>query len=201
MTALYIGASWDIRFLKILDNKNFIHIDPSPNSKGTGYGDKIFIDKLVNKLKKVNYYLTSESYNKLKDLGENKLALEFKNEEDEKNIKTLKYYVNTWFPEDIDKIKNLKKNIEEIDTLIISGFNPSEKIISLIKNPINLVLDDNTYYGNQTDGCEDKENSLINYLHKNKNSTCIKSIILYHKVYEPFKCNNIQDAENKRQKL
>ena len=34
------------------------------------------------KLKKVNYYLTKNSYEKLKDLGENKTFLEFENNEE-----------------------------------------------------------------------------------------------------------------------
>ena len=185
MTALYIGASWDVRFLKILDNSNnFIHIDPSPNSNGTGYGDKIFIDTLLNKLNKVNYIITEESYNKLKDINENPTCLEFKNEN-----KTLKYYINTWFPQDIDKIQNLRKDIENIDTLIVAGFNPSDEIINLIKKPIDLVFDTNTYYGSQV-----KENSLIEYLNSNIYSKHIKSMTLYKKIYRRFTFNNIKEV-------
>jgi hypothetical protein len=188
MSALYIGACWDTRFLKILDCKQFIHIDPSPNSNGTGYGDKIFIDTLVNKLKKVNYYLTKNSYEKLKDLGENKTFLEFENNE-ENTVKSLKYYVNTWFPQDIDKIPNLKQEIYNIDTLIIEGFNPSSEIIHLIKNPINLVLGEHTYYGEDT-----YEGTFINYLYKNKDSKNIKSMYLYRKKYEELKFNDIKEV-------
>ena len=171
MTTLYIGSSWDTKFLSLANCDNFIHVDPSPNSNGTGYGDKIFIKELVSRMSESNYNLTKESHEKLYTLGESKLYIEFQHE---KNNKLLKFYVNTWFPEDIDNIPSLRDEISNIDNLIIEGFNPSAQLLYIINNPINIIIGGYTYYGPESDS-----GTLLNCIYYNPKHPKIKSITFH----------------------
>lgn len=190
--ALYIGAAYDVRFLRILDCKKFIHIDPSPNSEGLGY-DNNFMEILIRKLNGVGYFLTDSGFDSLDKLKKNeklKLSIEFENQD-----KILKYYINTFFPQDITD--SLKKDISEIDTLIVCGFNPSEEILNLINKRITLVLSDTTVYlPNDQEELEQFGPGIIDYLYNNKTEfkKHIKDIILYRKTYVKYKFDNIKEV-------
>jgi hypothetical protein len=200
---LYIGASYDTEFLFILNSENFVFIDPSPNSQGMGYNDTKFLEILLNKLDNAGYILKNrEIHEKLEKDNKLKVCLEFENNLEEDKVKTLRYYVNTFFPEDIDKINGLKSDISDIDMLIIKGFIPSYRILNYQSNPITLILSDTTSYTeSDNDELELFGPSLVDYMYKHPDTLgiFIKEIKMYRKTYNEYSFNNISEVQSSLQ--
>jgi hypothetical protein len=201
---LYIGASYDTEFLFILNSEKFIFIDPSPNSEGMGYNDTKFLEILLVNLDNAGYALKNrEIYEKLEKDNKLKVFLEFENNLQEDKVKTLRYYVNTFFPEDIDKINGLKSDISDIDMLIMKGFIPSYKILNYQSNPITLILSDTTCYI-ESDKYELEQfgPSIVDYMYKHQDNLLgifIKEIKMYRRTYKEYSFNNISEAQSSLQ--
>lgn len=160
--AIYIGAGVDIIPVIVLDNiAEFIYIDSRPRSEcGMLYYEtgelyrKHFINELEQIMLNNNFQVNTTTY-KMKD---NFLEYNTYN-------KTLKYFINTPFPE---KLTNeIKKEIAESENLIIAGFDPNKEILKLMPNLKNIYCDIHTVYGYTYD--ENKDISLFYELNKENN--------------------------------
>ena len=127
--ALYVGAGLDVQ--PIIKNKNikiFHYIDGQPNSE---FGiDEYILEKGKNAFSRPNFISNLDKqmnkHNiKLININNNNNIRTYSN-----GFQTIYYYTNTSIPEHFNKIS---KYIQNIDTLIIIGYDPS----SIILNNIN----------------------------------------------------------------
>lgn len=135
--AVYIGPNTDIiPVLLLKDIKEFIYIDSLPQSQygidffesGESYSSTFLSD--------LDTILINNNFNFIKSTDN---YLEYKNP-----TQTLKYFINTPFPEKIND--NIKKEIYNCDSLIIAGFNPNKIILELMPNLKNIYCNMHTVY-------------------------------------------------------
>lgn len=162
MSAVYIGAGLDIIPIIVLTHiKKFIYIDSLPKSE---YGTFCFEDeRFYNKkfIENLNKVMKNNNFDLLK---QNENYLEFY-EKDTKDRK-VKYFINMPFPENLTD-----ESIEEInncDTLILSGYCPHKVLIELMPKLNNIIGNTHTVYIHDEYEDEDsKNNSVFEYLKNN----------------------------------
>ncbi len=169
--AVYIGAGLDIIPVLVLNKINtFIYIDSQPISEfGMFYWNdkkmyrKHFLPKLEKLMKNNNFTKTIQKNN----------YIEYTNK-----IQTIKYFINTPFPEKITD--EIEKEIRECNTLIIAGYNPNNKIIEIMPNLKNIIGNCHTCYNhNDYEDENEKNNSTFNYLiNKNNPNICYNYLLL-----------------------
>ena len=160
---VYIGSGLDFIPVIIMNKiKDFVYIDSRPKSE---YGMFYFEEGRFNQ----NWFLDDVS----KIMKNNNFILKEKTEkyiEYTDNDKTIKYYINTPFPEMVTK--EILEDIKNVENLYISGFDPNKIILKMLPNLKNIYCSNNTCYDTYTrDFFEDEEhknNSLIHYLNENK---------------------------------
>jgi len=189
--AVYIGAGTDIMPITLFPNiKTFIYIDSQPQSpygtldyeSGYFYSDN-FLSRLHEQLKELNFVINRQDKN----------YLEFT-----KMDRTLKYYINTSFPEHLTEI--MRKDIAECDTLILSGFCPDKAIIECMPKLETVYGTINTVYVQDHEDDYAKERAVFNYLIENPKK--VENYILYDELVEPvtfIKCDNGLTEFDKKQ--
>ncbi len=160
---VYVGAGTDIIPIIVLPEiKEFIYIDSQPRSEYGMYlydNADLYRDYFLPELKKIlknNNFIDSKI---------TKNYLEYHNN----NNQILKYYINTPFPEKVTD--EIKKDIENCENLIFSGFCPDKIIFKLMPNLKNIYCNAHTCYNIPDEDYEDKEqmeNSSFRELIKNE---------------------------------
>ena len=150
--AIYVGAGNDILpLLCYPDIKEWIYIDSQPNNEfGPEYVEEFsrpyFINDVINK-----FFMFEFEINKLDD---NKEFIEFINF---KTDQMIKYYFNTYLPNNIEKVK---EEIQGWDTLIVAGHHPDSCIMDYKRRnyPSTFIGFTQTVYSN----CDyDNKNNII----------------------------------------
>lgn len=155
--ALYVGAGTDSNPITDLPYiKTFYYLDSQPKSE---YGIQNYV--LVENKKKFGirpYFIKDldtemDSYNmKLTSVDSNLRVYS-------NDTQTIYYYTNIAIPELYNEIK---KPIENFNTLIISGYDPDSIILDATTKKIHLILYQDTCYGED----DENPNSIINRLHR-----------------------------------
>jgi hypothetical protein len=112
-----------------------------------------FLDNL-DKVMSQNKLSFMNDMNMINDIN----YLEYRREDD----RCIKYFVNTPFPEKVDK--TLYDEISSSDTLIICGHHPPSCIINMMPLLKNIICDNHTVYAYDHD--YDDEDNVVNYLYK-----------------------------------
>ena len=162
MSAVYIGAGLDIIPIIVLTHiKKFIYNDSLPKSEYVTFcfeDERFYNKKFIENLNKV---MKNNNFDLLK---QNENYLEFY-EKDTKDRK-VKYFINMPFPENLTD-----ESIEEInncDTLILSGYCPHKVLIELMPKLNNIIGNTHTVYIHDEYEDEDsKNNSVFEYLKNN----------------------------------
>ena len=158
--ALYVGAGLDVQ--PIIKNKNikiFHYIDGQPNSE---FGiDEYILENGKNAFSRPNFISNlnkqmNKNNIKLININNNNNIRTYSN-----GFQTIYYYTNTSIPEHFNKIS---KYIQNIDTLIIIGYDPSSIILNNINKQLTFIGNSDTFYGNSE---YEIENSIIYNLHNN----------------------------------
>ncbi len=162
----YIGAGLDIiPIIVIPEVREFIYIDSRPT---TQYGDwrpkdktisfyeKSFLPRLHKLMQNNNFTLTrsEEKY------------LEYTNPKSQ----TLKYYVNTAFPNVCDSVR---ADISKSEHLVLCGYNPHKSILQMMPHLKCIWINQHTVYNipdSEYDSEEDKINSTFRVLRSNPGS-------------------------------
>tara|TARA_B100000902_G_scaffold390320_1_gene439056 strand:- start:1234 stop:1833 length:600 start_codon:yes stop_codon:yes gene_type:complete len=173
--ALYIGAGIDTRPFQLCDwATKFYCVDSQPYSEfGTllsgniykdgydGYARPNFIKELEEEYIKKDFVLTGCNIN------EQRFYTNKKNQ-------IVCYYVNTAIPDHHFRLRDVCK---EIDTLIVAGHEPDSIFLNYVKNRLDFIGFEGTYYGNQE---IDNHNGIIARLHRNEVNHYFKSYIYFH---------------------
>jgi len=172
--AVYVGAGHDIiPVLVFRDIKKFIYIDSQPFSEhGTHvytkdsksyfskletrilhendnlFGRSNFIEEFQQLMKQNNFILQSES----------KYCLIYKNDHDQ----VIKYHLSCSYPEFLTD--EIKSDIRECNTLILCGYFPHKNILSMMKDPKNLIGNCHTVYTYNKENDGDEKNKVTKYL-------------------------------------
>ncbi len=180
----YIGAGLDIIPIIVIPEVNeFIYIDSRPT---TAYGDwrlkdesisfyeKSFLPRLNQRLQNNNFTLkrSEEKY------------LEYTNPKSQ----TLKYYINTAFPNVGDPAK---ADISKSEHLVLCGYDPHKSIIQMMPQLKYIWTNQHTVYSaNDFDSEEDKNNSTFRMLRSDPGSYQYR--LMKEKVaFEYWEDNNI----------
>jgi len=155
--ALYVGAGKHIYPITDLPHiKTFYYLDSQPKSEyginkygSDGFKKKLgkrpkFIKQLNTAMEKLDMRLTSVDSN----------VRVYSNE-----TQNIYYYTNIAIPELYNEIK---KPIENFNTLIISGYHPDSIILDATTKKIHLILYQDTCYGE----FDENPNNIINRLHR-----------------------------------
>ena len=219
--AVYVGAGHDIiPVLVFRDIKKFIYIDSQPFSEhGTHvytkdyksyfalletrilhendnlFGRPKFIEEFQHLMKQNNFILQSES----------KYCIIYKNDYDQ----VIKYHLSCSYPEFLTN--EIKSDIRECNTLILCGYFPHKNILSMMKDPKNVIGNCHTVY---TYDDKDESNKVTRYLleypyilenylllKENKEYEYwdhTKIIPSIRDNYKVIKCKNLQEMENIR---
>jgi hypothetical protein len=217
--AVYVGAGHDIiPVLVFRDIKKFIYIDSQPFSEhGTHvytkdyksyfalletrilhendnlFGRPKFIEEFQHLMKQNNFILQSES----------KYCIIYKNDYDQ----VIKYHLSCSYPEFLTN--EIKSDIRECNTLILCGYFPHKNILSMMKDPKNVIGNCHTVY---TYDDKDESNKVTRYLleypyilenylllKENKEYEYwdhTKIIPSIRDNYKVIKCKNLQEMEN-----
>ncbi len=182
--AVYVGAGMDIRPILMFKNiKKFIYIDSRPKSEYglIGYNQKDYYSKnfLVN-IFRIFAHHKFTLYSMLDN------CLEYK-----KGDQTVKYYINTSFPEMLND--ELIDEISCAKYLILIGHDPHNKILEYVLKPLTLIIDNKTcfYYD------IDEENSTINKLLENNKIVEEVKIIEYDDDFEWWMEETLYNFESK----
>jgi len=171
--AVYIGAGHDIIPVLIFrDIKKFIYIDSQPFSE---HGTSVYTEKYISyesTLETREQYEADNLFGRprfiedQKDLmiqnnfilqSESKYCITYKNEYDQ----IIKYHLSCSFPEFLTD--EIISDIGECNTLILCGYFPHKKILSMMKEPKFLIGNCHTVYTfNQEDTSEAE--SVTRYL-------------------------------------
>ena len=169
--AVYVGAGHDIiPVLVFRDIKKFIYIDSQPFSEhGTHvytkdyksyfalletrilhendnlFGRPKFFEEFQHLMKQNNFILQSES----------KYCIIYKNDYDQ----VIKYHLSCSYPEFLTN--EIKSDIRECNTLILCGYFPHKNILSMMKDPKNVIGNCHTVY---TYDDKDESNKVTRYL-------------------------------------
>lgn len=135
---VYIGPNTDIIPIILLhDIKEFIYIDSLPQ---TEYGmylfekGELYQHTFLSQLEKL---LTNNNF---KSVQKKTNYLEYINDSNQ----TLKYFINTPFP---DKITDeIKKEIYDSENLMVAGYDPNKIILKLMPNLKNIYCNIHTVY-------------------------------------------------------
>lgn len=199
-SAVYIGAGWDTRPLRILKQiRHFIMVDACPKTQWAGVDayDHNFVETVITKCLRAGFSIHLDDYEKLmkhappKQIrGDNAPPLDpfMIRFECEKTRRKISYYFNTLFPEDIDG--ELCRELYSASTLIIAGYHPHKCIANMIGAPFDLVLLEGTVFARD----DSEEETLITDFYKNGMGEKIARCLYYHKKYVGETCNSIEDA-------
>lgn len=155
--ALYVGAGTDSYPISDLPNiKTFYYLDSQPKSE---YGIKKYgSDGFKKKLGKRPHFI--------KNLDTEMAEIDMKLTTVVSNLRVysnnnqnIYYYTNLAIPELYEEIK---KPIENYNTLIIAGYNPDSIILDATNKKIHLILYQDTCYEKD----DENPNSLFNRLHR-----------------------------------
>jgi len=176
-SAVYIGAGLDIVPIIVLSEiKKFIYIDSLPQSEYGlyGFGNKTFKDKRF--IDRLNLIMYNNNFKRIKQNGN---LYEFQNGD-----RILKYYISTPFPENVTS-----ETIEEINqcnTLILSGFCPHKIIIELMPKLNYIIGNKHTVYTHdEYEDEEQKNNSVFQYLINNE-GICKNYYLVKEKNFDNF---------------
>lgn len=199
-SAVYIGAGWDTRPLRILKHiQHFIMIDACPKTQWAGVDmyEHNFTETLITYFMRAGFSIHLDDYEKLMKHAPSKqirgdcappldpFMIRF---ECEKTHQRISYYFNTLFPEDIDDV--LCRDLYSASTLIIAGYHPHKCITNMIVAPFELVLLEGTVFTRD----DSEEETIITEFHKNGMGEKISRCLYYHKEYVGETCNSIDDA-------
>ena len=168
-TALYIGAGTDMAPVGLFPNiKNFVYIDSQPQSpygtldydSGRFYNED-FIGAVIDVAKEEGLILKKISGSYLEFAGA--------------PGRTLRYFINTSFPEHLGPDHRIA--IAECDVLILAGYCPDRAVLELAPR-LETVLDTlHTAYVLDYEDEAARERAVFDYLIQNP--TRIKNYILY----------------------
>ena len=163
--AVYIGSGHDIIPVLVLrDIKKFIYIDSQPFSEhGTSVYTKEYIsyestletreqyeaDNLFGRQRFIEDYKELMIQNNFILQSESKYCITYKNEYDQ----IIKYHLSCSFPEFLTD--EIISDIGECNTIILCGYFPHKKILSMMKEPKFLIGNCHTVYTFTEDEGED----------------------------------------------
>ena len=172
---LYIGANLHLDPLTHFpDCKEFIFIDGLPrNEYGyeyyyRGFYKKNFYEELNREFEKLGFVKTNEEvftndYSEILVKHLNSTCLTFI-----KNNCNVKYYISTGIPNNLHKseYKKLQEDLSTIDTILISGYFPSNHILDYISknNPIHIIGYSNTGYPKTLEELYDKQTIIYDII-------------------------------------
>lgn len=157
---LYIGAGLDLSPIKILqDTKQFVFVDSRPrNEYGYEYYYRPFLrSNFVNNLidtvqEKYNMKLISKEVltNKYEEINVDDLdstLLHFSDKERVvRSAVSLRYYISTGIPNDLYENKSLIDDIEDCDTVYVSGHDPNSMFITYMSKKFHFIGGSNTWF-------------------------------------------------------
>lgn len=157
--AIYVGAGNDILPLLCYPNiKKWIFIDSQPNNEfGPEYVEEFsrpyFINDVINK-----FFMFEFEINRLDDKED---FIEFINFKTDQKIK---YYFNTYLPDNIDQVQ---EEVKGWDTLIVAGHHPDSCIMDYKKRdyPSTFIGFTQTVY---SDGDYDNQNNIVTQIFNGK---------------------------------
>ena len=137
MTAVYIGAGLDFKYIDYININTIICIDGQPFSE---FGKDTFYKKILCCFKtNINLFSRPTFIPNLIYIAKKYGYIYIKNDNDryifKKNDKTVIYYVNTSIPEDLNKVYN---DIKDFDNLIVMGHDPNSDILKATSKKINF---------------------------------------------------------------
>jgi hypothetical protein len=155
--AVYIGARYDIVPMIVLDTiQEFIYIDSLPRSD---YGIHYFEDRQLERkwfLPELKNILNRNGFECIK---EKENYLEYNN----KKGQTLKYHINTPFPDHITD--DIQRELEPCENLILCGFDPNKIILKYMPNLKHIYCNQHTVYiSDEYENNESKEVSVFREL-------------------------------------
>ena len=157
--ALYVGAGKHIYPITDLPYiKTFYYLDSQPKSE---YGIKKYV--LVENKKKfgIRPYFIKKLDIEMEKLDMRLTSIDSNLRVYSNETQNIYYYTNIAIPELYEEIK---KPIENFNTLIISGYHPDSIILDATTKKIHLILyQDTCYYKNADD---ENPNNIINRLHR-----------------------------------
>ena len=182
---LYVGAGTHVEpLVHFSDTKEFIFIDSRPlNEYGYNYYARYFYRPLFLTELKIN--LSKYNFNQYDKLQLTNLFTEINQEHleasklffsDRKGLnlrseRSLIYYISTGFPQryyDIEK--NLREDLKDVDSVLVSGHNPHGIFVKDIKKPFYFIGYSGTVFPKNLDSClndDEDRNSIMSYILKN----------------------------------
>ena len=162
-TLVYIGGGTDCIPLLMLDSiREFIYVDCQPK---TEYGTNEFETGFFYRedfLPRLDTILQNFDYSPIKKEDN---YLEYSNE----NGQTLRYYINTSFPEHLSD--ELREHMRSAENLMLAGFDPHKIVLELMPKLRNVYCGDQTVYvSDEYDSDYHKEVSVFRALSENKGS-------------------------------
>jgi hypothetical protein len=160
-TLVYIGAGTDCIPLLMLDSiREFIYVDCQPKSEFGTLEFETGIFYRSNFLPRLDAILQRLYYMPIKQEDN---YLEYRNTKGQ----TLKYYINTSFPEHLTD--ELREHMRSAENLMLAGFDPHKCALDLMPQLRNIYCNDNTVYSSdEYDSEYQKEVSVFRALSEHK---------------------------------